>query len=286
MLFGCTVATTRPTISHHARGSTITAMERANQLLVKANTLDYSTANPSLLRLRFEASTQHDLACEAGEARACILAMALPHLGDDAMKRLGASCRAGHRLSCRAVSMELALRSITNKEAELERMVGHWYGLEGLTLRCGENHPNCNWGLVLEECSAGWPSSCYKLSYWLGPAFRDRAYVLAREGCEAGIVLECYLLGRSRSEADQLFRETKMCWYTGKCEELFLDRFFRGELVKARDALELDCQTRGWSCSTLAGYYMRGELPEPVPGRGRQLLGASNQPRVWPSGAP
>lgn len=248
------------------------AFDEANRMLAKANVLDYSATTGQLRKLRARAAELYDVGCAQGEHRACILALAHPTFGDGQMNRLRSSCRAGHQMSCRAVAAAMGFPRTPDGELALERSVGEWYGLEGVTLRCREATNRCNWALVREECSAGWPNSCHALSYRSGVVFRDRAYLLARQGCRAGILLECTILAASHSEEDQLFLATNECWLTGHCTHLGEHWLVRGELVKARDAFELACQTREVSCPALARRYLRGVLPEPVPHRGRDLL--------------
>lgn len=120
------------------------------------------------------------------------------------------------------------------------------------------------------ECDRGYARSCARLAGW-GAGAGEVVLAAAERGCSDGLLGECVFL--HATEAPQAVRD----WGT---ERDCVARGFGCNLLAelrttpdgARDAYEHACQlgsTR--DCFELAKRYLAGQLPEPVPGRGKDL---------------
>jgi hypothetical protein len=121
---------------------------------------------------------------------------------------------------------------------------------------------------IAANCAGGHALSCRAAKHDIG-----LSRVQLHEGCAAGIVSECIQLART-TESDE---ETRFAWERActitrttcrSAAESFLETEPR-DPAKARDMLELACAVgRADDCVVLGAGYLRGELVEPVRGRG------------------
>ncbi len=122
---------------------------------------------------------------------------------------------------------------------------------------------------VAANCASGHALSCRAAKRQ-----PDLSEKQLHEGCASGVVAECVHLAQTTESAE----ETRFAWERAcsitpttcrDAAEAFLE-LEPPDLVKARDMLELACSAgRAGDCVVLGAAYMRGELVEPVPGRGR-----------------
>ncbi|MBX3156572.1 MAG: hypothetical protein KF773_11270 [Deltaproteobacteria bacterium] len=189
---------------------------------------------------------------------------------------LADQCRAGHRMSCRAMQ------------------VGDGVGLPGEAGRASywcyrEDFDKCDFEAIARECDAGFRWSCLHLKGALHEFHLElvaRIYdgpllALAREGCRQGISADCYELERLGTPDDKLHAREEVCRRNTKgCDSLVDLLLERGEPERALRILERTCQ-RGepLACERVALGYQRGVWAEPVAGRGAQLL-------AWACGRP
>jgi len=134
-----------------------------------------------------------------------------------------------------------------------------------------------------DECAAGVARSCELLHQAdpRDPGAAGRMVAAAGEGCRAGLIDECQLLG-SPSTDDRALRIHGMGRYCAVqgfgCLQL-ADLHLRDapgpdrEPAKARDAYETACQLHDQNnCVELARLYLAGALTEPVAGRALRLV--------------
>lgn len=252
--------------------------DEANRVLRRSRQLDYSTYPARLYRFREEAARLFERACRDGDRRACVLvvSLAIPSFERERDERqLLRNCTVGDQMSCRAV----AVRPWILIPARIPSTPRAAYDLEGYTRACYGALPSCDTARLREECALGFPVSCDHLARdHVTGVERDhyarRAVELASAGCKAGILTECTdILADSESAADRVLALTRACELgSSYCNRLGNLHLELGEVTKARDAYELAVQTLAFDGGWLGEAYVTGELPEPVPHRGRRLL--------------
>jgi hypothetical protein len=217
-------------------------------------------------------------ACRAGDHRSCWIAGSIgpvePH--DEAIESLvHAACRGGDRMSCRAI-----------------RTPGAPDDLPGAAGRSCRFADKCTADLAVieRECRDGFPFSCLLLVSLARPydqarsdQLTTRAYALAREGCELGLIGECKLMLIEGKRDTRTKAESRMCElaidHCGKLGELVgvgMIATKQDDPIRARDAYERLCQygraeDRKENCEPLVEGYRTGEFPEPVRGRREEL---------------
>lgn len=208
-------------------------------------------------------------ACGAGDHASCWTAF---HMGgfrrSDLLAPIAEACHRGDSSSCRM----LPLYDDTHRYPALA-------GGAARSAACSRLEASgCDETTLRAECGAGFPFSCQSLMFRLAPADAERAVLQARletlaaEGCDAGIELECMLLSAEAKKSRGLALAERDCLVHRRCTDLGLIHLAAGRRVEARDAFERTCEYGRWACHVLGGMYVRGELPEPVPGRGQKLV--------------
>jgi hypothetical protein len=275
----------------------------AERLLARSAELDYAApAKPTRRDQREAAAALFLEACGLGDRRACWMAAThgdlLAPSHDRAMRAVIASCRAGDRTSCRFldssrnrvfldtdVAAEACKDGLgvgcphmwTQEMTEAEERALAERGCElGDARSCGELDASGPRTLAAlrRECEAGYPTSCEE----------PRQLTLAEEGCRTGILAECQLLSQLVRDdpARQAAALAPLCHHLGlRCADLsFLHRpphkNLPGALPDAeaeRDAYEHACQHSGEEhfCKELAQLYEMKEIPEPHPGRAKEI---------------
>lgn len=197
-------------------------------------------------------------ACERGAPFACWHA-------PGGARALLEQCRAGDMLSC---------RNFTDQAPTVRA----FRDLPGTAAR------NYRWGVrkavrmedLRHECELGLPDSClFYIQHEQNapdvPRLRKRLLALATEGCTMGILDDCRVLGKLGTPEAARIEDVDRCVWTGWCEQAARNT---DDPIRARDFLERSCQMLSLPsyCGELAVHYVSGEYPEPVPGRGKQLL--------------
>ena len=238
-------------------------------------------------------------ACRAGHKEACWLAMQIarqdavvrdrlvrdptqaPAIWREAAKLVEANCLAGHHTSCLALPPSYDAFGMTFATAP---------GAAGRSRGCREydaEKPACSESAVRSECEAGFASSCRSLAAVLlmqnlqtykpglleaSTAASERTIELGINSCREQIVDHCIDAAHG-PRADVHFEAAKTsCELDRACyrlAELYLER---GDTLRARDAAERGCQFFWNRCAELGVSYLDGKFPEPVPGRGQQLV--------------
>jgi hypothetical protein len=150
--------------------------------------------------------------------------------------------------------------------------------------------------LFARDCRSGIPEACWWARALLDDvgfdaqiaANCDRGHALScraakhdidlsrghlHEGCAAGIVSGCIQLAQTTESVDETrFAWERACGITRATCRSAAESFLESEPrdpAKARDMLELGCAVgRADECVVLGAGYLRGELVEPVRGRG------------------
>lgn len=221
--------------------STTVSAEEANRVLHDDAPLDYKRPLDGKPWNR-SATTQlfHDN-CKAGDKQACIVeAELVPRDARAAVYAIiGEHCRAGDRMSCRALP----------------------------------RHDSDDDKALRKDCDAGFPGACIELAANEpsdADAISRRAQELAKQGCAAGIALECGMVIGDIRSAQRLCDLQRV-----ECEALGILYERQHDLIHAREERERACQYRGhdpWSCIGLGNDYLDHKLEEPIPGRGQALL--------------
>lgn len=222
--------------------STTVAAEDANRVLHDDAPLDY---NRPLNGKAWDRSATVQLFhrdCKAGDKRACIVeAEIVPFAARDSVRAIIAeNCRAGDQMSCRA----LPRNDSNDDDATLRR-----------------------------DCTAGFPGSCIALAANEPPdsdAISARAQELAKQGCVAGIALECGMVVGDIASAQRLCDLERPA-----CEQLAMLYEDQHDLRRAREERERACQYRDhdpWPCIGLGNDYLDHKFEEPMTGRGQALL--------------
>lgn len=156
---------------------------------------------------------------------------------------------------------------------------------------CTRDHASCDFEGLRRECQAGFPSSCGTLIF-SQPTAPDTATSmatlvrLAREDCRAGILHDCDLIWDvAKYHPDGITREDLILAYSQTCT-LELDGceelgklYETSDPAKAAAAYEKACQlfdytnVRARLCEHAWRLYTdpKSGVPEPVPGRAKQL---------------
>jgi len=131
---------------------------------------------------------------------------------------------------------------------------------------------------IRASCRSGDAISCRYL-VWLKDRW-DETYASLpvtelRRGCVAGLLAECERLAAGPAVSERRLGAEMYCrLFHGYCliaGESYL-RDHPRDVARARDVLELGCQLLDEdACDRLVVAYQRGELREPVPGRGPDL---------------
>lgn len=126
------------------------------------------------------------------------------------------------------------------------------------------------------ECDLGYAPSCQLLrDYWPSDdnAVKQKMLLLAKQGCEAGLIDECFLLqSSSDEEAAKTYGLSRQCMFNlVMCLSLGAFHLKAHRLPQALEAYELSCQLDG-VCTDLAELYLTGALAEPKPNRAISLL--------------
>lgn len=130
------------------------------------------------------------------------------------------------------------------------------------------------------NCRAGHDLSCRSAAANKGEFGNEYPFALSsaelRRGCAAGLWAECDLLFESESPSDARFSAETTCVQVRRRCSSAGDKYLHVEprnQDRGRYLLELGCQSADFSsCLQLAYAYVEGEVPEPVPGRGRDLV--------------
>jgi len=211
--------------------------------------------------------------CKDGDKRACIIEAELRPV-EDARTTYAAvltHCMAGDTMSCRALPADDDAARFPEAPGAMSRRTA-----------CQHRKPTCDVAVLRRECDAGFPAACVELSI-ADPsspdsdAFAEKSLALAVEGCEQAISSECVSVSaygpqdQARFDRAQLLCDLSPQWCTSLADEYKR----RGDSRSMRDALERECEygpKRLNTCAVLGGMYLAGELEQPVPGRGQQLV--------------
>ncbi len=133
---------------------------------------------------------------------------------------------------------------------------------------------------IKANCRAGHQLSCRSVAGYENGIRQNYPFVLSvaeqRIGCAAGLWVECDLLFESESPLEVRYSAEISCLYARRdCS--VAGKSYRDveprNLDRVRYLLELGCQSADLgSCLDLAYAYVEGDLQEPVPGRGRELI--------------
>ena len=252
--------------------------QRADRALANAVRPDYRRPMAGAPLDRPAIGALYLAACRAGDKRSCWVAVTFGDPQGIAAAQIIENCRAGDLLSCRAIPEDKTL-DVPN----------HLPGWAGRSRACGID--GCTRAVLQRECDAGFPRSCDQVveliepwpterppGYQVSPELVAPLVRLARRGCAAGLIGECFLLS-SRSPPlpedthnDRLLAEQSMCDIAVVgCDDLGRIYRSRGDLVKAQEAFERSCQFSAGGCADAAAGYLDDHLPEPVPHRGEDL---------------
>jgi hypothetical protein len=121
---------------------------------------------------------------------------------------------------------------------------------------------------IAANCAGGHALSCRAAKPQFG-----LSRVQLHDGCVAGILSECIELAQTTDSVDEsAFAWERACGITRSTCRSAAEAFLESEprdTVKARDMLELACSSgRSDDCLVLGAAYSRGDLVEPVRGRG------------------
>lgn len=280
----------------HMQEKAIALAKAADQALEDSVRLDYRRPELNSPVQRDNVRKAYWEACQAGDHRSCWTAQNIRDLRPveqqflpDAQALIRSACQAGDLMSCRTIT-------------DGPWIARHWESAK-VAAGSGSDAPcpagdTCAMLELRRECELGFPNSCQKLALSSPPderALRVMTTRLTRAGCKAGIVDECHTLFSSANErsdmtdadyveisADLVLSGNMLCalWFE-HCEDVW--RAYRStDLKKARDALERSCQLTALrtdqleSCSFLTDSYTDEtktleRLPEPAPGRGKEL---------------
>lgn len=256
-------------VDPHARDA---ARRRADEALRTDLPLDYERPfKPFVPPDRSATAALFAEACKDGDKDACIIEAELRPLDatGTAFHVVLANCMAGDNMSCRALPKDDQLPRFPNVPGAASR-----------SERCQHNRGSCDIEDLRRECRDGFPAACDGVLTKLTDDVReghdaaDRFVALNLDGCRHGVVSECELPSgddRSRTEMAQRSCDLRpdMCYVLAALDEQRKDK------AAARDHRERECEfgdDRWGACLQLAEKYVAGELDEPVPGRGQQLL--------------
>ncbi len=248
-----------------------TARRRADEALRTDLPLDYERPfKPYVAPDRSATAALFAQACTDGDKGACIIEAELRPLDatGTAFHTVLANCMAGDNMSCRALPKDDQLPRFPNAPGAASRSV-----------RCQHNLGSCDIEDLRRECREGFPAACDGLYSKLtddvpeGHDAADRFVALNKDGCRHGVASECALLS-----GDPLFRDEmaqRSCELSPDTCSLAVPDDPRADKAVARDRWERACEfgENQWGvCIQLGEKYLAGELDEPVPGRGQQLL--------------
>jgi hypothetical protein len=249
------------------RGELVARAERA---LRRRWPLDYRLPFSRTPYDEIELASLYLEACRAGDKPSCWNGAQIQGWGGldegrPATMQVIENCRSGDLLSCRAMSYLPEVRD--------------GMGAVGRSRTC-ILHPDdpCDLDALRRECDAGFPQSCSQLADRSGPGTADREAAMARfaslvmEGCRVRIIYDCLSLADIEIGSFGLEQICPLDAFA--CRSLGEVFKKRGDLIRARDLLERDCQYNGGAhaCIDLGQDYVSGTLPEPFPGRGEALI--------------
>ncbi len=294
-----------PEVSHQRSGAS--RVQLADQALAESARPDYRRPMLTEPIDRSAVSELYLAACRAGDKRSCWLAMEVQDSKGVAEALVRDNCRAGHSMSCRALPAIDVKRFDADAEAsamldDMGQVLAKERIDKGLPGSLGRSHSchngyNCDRDALQQECEAGFPNSCEDIvklderthdmvspdeeTFAVRIALITRIVRLARQGCHADIVSECYQLAFWKPDVpdvpdteadDRLFGYERLCrigW--SYCDALGDMYLAKGNREKAQVAYERACQGDPAWCNEAVRGYLDDHLPEPVPHRGRDL---------------
>ena len=219
----------------------------------------------------------HTMSCRALEESA-----GRPTVGDYSAEEAISLCRAGLADACIAAAGHDEANALSwyRRGCELESnaaCIAGWVEL-------GDSSPDDGWdratwdqrgeAAAARECSRGFSSACQTVE-----APSERVLELARAGCWAGLLLDCQILYEETvDDAERILAADHLCLFSVElCQELGNLRLTAKDPTLrsaqgARDAYERGCAWDLKTCFALGVLYARGQLPEPVKGRGLALV--------------
>lgn len=232
----------------------------AERSLKAGRPVDYDLPFRGVPPLRSAVVLRFHQLCVRGDHRACWIEAqySTARLSTGDYTRVADNCRAGDRLSCRALPIPgPGLPAYPDLPGAMGR------GVECQT----PASERCDEELLHRECAEGFRNSCLSIPYDEEHAEAQHAAFkhLADEDCGHDIASGCV-----RPEGSL---EARVCELTDECFELGLS-LESHDALGARNALERACQydQSQFVCATLAAHYIHHEWPEPVPGRGLALM--------------